>query len=460
MKIKSSLLIAFAFILNTNCFSQTNDSLTIRRFYNEALTNGKAYDWLDFLSNRIGGRISGSREAANAVKWSETMLNSLKVDRVFKQQCMVPHWVRGAKEKAYIIKGDKKTEVPVCALGGSIATPKGGLTADVVEIKTWDELKKMGEQNLLKGKIVFFNMPWDQTKINTFEAYGKAVEPRGAGARRAAPYGAVGVVVRSAGSAHDDNPHTGAMGYSDTITKIPCCAISTNAADLLSRTLMLRSLPPAKFSFTQNCVLLPDTPSFNVIGEIKGSEHPEEIIVFGGHLDSWDTGKGASDDGAGVVQGMEVLNLFKTLGIQPKRTIRCVLFMNEENGGKGGKAYADEALKNNEKHIAAIESDAGGFVPRGFGFEGDSVKIAKIRSWKKLFEQYNLYAWDGEGGGSDIGHLKNQCPVLIGLSPDSQRYFDIHHTPADTFDKVNRRELELGAASIGALVYLISEYGL
>ena len=454
------LSIALITLISTAGAAQNNDSLIIRNFYNEALTNGKAYDWLDFLSNKIGGRLSGSQEAARAVKWSEMMLNSLKVDRVYKQLCMVPHWVRGAKEKAFVIKGDKKTEVAICALGGSIATPKGGITAEVVEIKTWDELKKLGEQGALKGKIVFYNMPWDQTQINTFDAYGKAVEPRWAGAQRAAPYGAVAIVTRSAASDISKFPHTGSMSYVDSVNKIPACAISTFDANFLSQSLRMRSLPPVKFSFIQNCKTLPDTSSFNVIGEIKGSEHPEEIILVGGHLDSWDTGKGAHDDGAGVVQCMEVLNLYKSLGIVPKRTIRCVLFMNEENGGRGGKKYAEEAKKNNEKHITAIESDAGGFIPRGFSFEGDSIKISKIRSWKAQFEQYNLYSWNGEGSGSDIGHLSDQCEVLMGLSPDSQRYFEIHHTAADTFDKVNKRELESGAAAMAALVYLISEYGL
>jgi len=445
-------------LFSTQIFSQNNDSLTIRKFYNEALTNGKAYGWLDYLTNNIGGRLTGSPQAANAVKWGEMLLNSLKVDRVYKQIVKVPHWVRGAKERAWIVKGDKKIELPVCAIGNSIGTPKTGLTADVVEVRNWDELTKLGAS--VKGKIVFYNFEWDQTKINTFEAYGDAVGPRWAGAQRAAPYGAVGVVVRSAASAHDDNPHTGSMSYIDSIPKIPACAISTNAADELSRALKMRSGQAIKFSFTQNCEMLPDTVSFNVLAEIKGSEHPEEIITIGGHLDSWDTGHGAQDDGAGVVQCAEVLNLFKTLGIQPKRTIRCVFFMNEENGGRGGKTYSEETKKLNEKLIAALETDAGGFVPRGFTFTGDSLKIEKIRSWKKLFEQYNLYSWDGSGDGADIGHLKGQCAVLMSLTPDSQRYFDIHHTAADTFDKVNRRELELGAASIAALVYLISEYGL
>ena len=456
MRKLSAILVLFS-VLQVQAQS---DSAIIRSIYTQSLTAGKGYDWLEFLATRIGGRLSGSAEAAKAVKWAETTLNTIKPDAVYKQLCMVPYWKRGAAEKAFLIKGDKKTEVNICALGGSIATPKGGLTAEVVEINSWDELKQLGEKNALKNKIVFYNMPWNQTHINTFEAYGAAVEPRWAGAFRAAPYGAVGVVVRSAASSVDAFPHTGSMSYKDSVNKIPACAISTIHADLLSQQLKLRGMPQVKFSFTQNCVQLPDTSSFNVIGEIQGSEFPDEIIVVGGHLDAWDNGQGAHDDGAGVVQCMEVLQIFKTLNIKPKRTIRCVLFMNEENGGRGGAKYASEAKLKNENHIAAIESDAGGFVPRGFSFEGDSLAIAKIRSWQNLFTPYNIYSWDGYGSGADVGHLAGNCKVLMGLSPDSQQYFTLHHTAADTFDKDNKRELQLGAETMAAMVYLLSEYGL
>lgn len=440
-------------------FSQTSDSVTIRKIFDEALENGKAYEWLDYLSNNIGGRLSGSPQAAQAVKWSETVFKSMGVT-VIKQQCMVPHWVRGPKEKAFIVEGNTKTEVPICAIGQSIGTPKQGLTAGVVEIRNWDELKTIGEKGLLTDKIAFFNFKWNQKNIRTFHSYGDAVGPRWSGAQRAAPYGAIGVVVRSAGSSLDDYPHTGSMGYIDSIKKIPACAISTNGAELLSRKLMLKKGVPVNFSFTQLCELLPDTPSFNVIGEIKGSEFPDEIIVVGGHLDAWDNGHGAHDDGAGCVQSMEVLNLFLKLGIKPKRTVRAVLFMNEENGGRGGAKYAELAKQNNENNIAAIESDAGGFTPHGFGASGDSLKVEKILAWGKLFSDYGLWNWDKNGGGADIGHLADQGTIQIGLHPDSQRYFDYHHTAQDTFDKVNRRELELGAASMAALVYLLSEYGL
>ena len=437
--------------------AQQNDSLTIRRFYNEALTNGKAYPWLDSLSNKIGGRLSGSPQAAKAVGYVKAELTNLQLDNVTLQDVMVPHWVRGTKELGMVVGGIHQIPLSICALGGSIGTQKEGLRASVVEIHEWDDLKKLGKEKI-KGKIVFINHPMKPEFINTFEAYGEAAGYRWSSAMQAASYGAVGVVVRSMTLLKDDNPHTGAMGYVDSIVKIPACAISIVGAERLINALKKDST--LQMYMNLHCEKLADTLSYNVIGEIKGSQYPDEIIVVGGHLDSWDLAKGAQDDGAGVVQSMEVLNLFKTLHIQPKRTIRCVIYMNEENGGKGGERYAELAKKNHEKNIVAIESDEGGFSPRGFSFNGDSLQMLHIMKWKNLFLQYGIYDWQKGYGGSDINHLKDQGTMLMGLNPDSQRYFDYHHAATDTFDKVNRRELELGAASMASLIWLISEYGL
>ncbi len=458
MRFKNLSLIVVCVCAGTmQTFSQESDSAMLQQIYSTALSNGKAYRWLDTLCNSIGARLSGSPQADKAVKWTEKTMQQTGADRVFLQDVMVPHWVRGEKETAEIISSyPKKLLLNVCALGGSIAT-NGPLSAEVIEVKNFDELKTLGTKKI-KGKFVFYNRPMDVTKINTFEAYGGAVNQRWAGAMRAAPYGAVGTIVRSMTPEIDDSPHTGSMGYNDTIPKIPACAISTKAAELLHK--MLLTEPQLKVKLDMKCMTLPDKPSHNVIAELTGSEFPGSYIVVGGHLDSWDLAQGAHDDGAGIVQAMEVINLFKQLGIKPRHTIRAVAFMNEENGGRGGKKYAEEAKAKNEKHIAAIESDAGGFTPRGFFMEGDSLQKEKVRSWKKLFEPYNIHSWNHEGGGADIDHLKDQGPLLIGLSPDSQRYFDIHHTPTDVFENVNRRELELGAASMAALVYLIDKYGL
>lgn len=437
--------------------AQTADSVTIRNIYNEALGNGKSYEWLRHLTKQIGPRLSGSDGAQKAVDWTKQVMEKQGFDRVFLQEVMVPHWVRGAKEEAYFRVGNQKRPVPIVALGGSVATGPKGVEAGVVEVKSFPELRALGADRV-RGKIVFFNRPMDPTKINTFEAYGGAVDQRANGATEAAKLGAVGAIVRSMTNRHDDNPHTGGMRYGTGVALIPTAAISTNGADLLSKS--LTDNPNLTFYFKQNCETLPDAKSYNVIGEIKGSEKPDEIIVVGGHLDSWDLAEGAHDDGAGCVQSMEVLRIMKTLGIKPKRTIRAVMFMNEENGLRGGVQYADQAKKNSEKHIAAVESDNGGFTPRGFGIVGTPEQRAKVMPYKSLLAPYGLTEIGPGSGGADIGPLAQLGTVLFGFKPDSQQYFDYHHTPVDTFESVSQRELELGAASMAALVYLLDQHGL
>lgn len=438
-------------------FAQNTDSLQIRKIYDEILTNGECYKTLTHLCKNIGPRLSGSAGAAKAVEYTKKVMEDYGFEKVFLQDVMVPHWVRGAKEEAYIENGKTKTKVPVVALGGSVATPLAGIKAEVIEVKTFDELKALGEAKV-KGKIVLFNRPMDPTKINTFEAYAGAVGQRGTGASEAAKYGAVGAIVRSMTTLQDDIPHTGSMRYATGIPMIPTAAISTNGANLLSK--LLKENPKLKFYFKQNCETLPDAPSHNVVGEIRGTEKPDEIIVVGGHLDSWDLAEGAQDDGSGCVQAIEVLRAMKALGIKPKRTIRAVMFMNEENGLRGGTKYADLARQNNENHIAAIESDNGGFTPRGFGMVGTSEQISKVTVYKNLLAPYGLAEIGRGSGGADIGPLGNLGTLLIGFKPDSQRYFDFHHAKNDTLEAVNERELQLGAASMAALVYLIDKYGL
>ena len=431
----------------------------IQGIYQQALTQGKAYQWLDHLSNNIGGRLSGSLNAERAVQWGKDELSSLSLDRVFLQPVMVPKWVRGTFEYASIITGPGRSmNVPVCSLGGSIATPSAGLLAKVVEVKDFEELEALGAEKV-KGKFVFYNRAMPAGLINTFEAYSKSVDQRSRGAAVAARLGAVGVIVRSMNLRLDDYPHTGAMNYGDLPNKlrIPAAAISTNGAQLLSSMLSLNK--DLDFYLKQDCKNFPDVPSHNVVGEIIGSEFPDQIIVVGGHLDSWDLGDGAHDDGAGIVQSMEVLQLFKTMNYKPKRTIRVVLYMNEENGLLGGNAYAKFAKSNKENHIFALESDAGGFSPRGFIFEASKAQFNQILSWKTYFEPYLASNFQLGGSGADIGPLRNGKTVLSGLRPDSQRYFDYHHAANDTFDAINKRELELGAAAMASLVYLVDQYG-
>ncbi|MBI4929749.1 MAG: M20/M25/M40 family metallo-hydrolase [Bacteroidetes bacterium] len=440
-------------------FSQTPDSVVIKKISDEIFVSGECYRNVEYLSKKIGSRLSGSSGAEKAVQWTFEKMKSYGFDTVYLQEVMVPHWVRGEKEKAKVVSQNSKaeTEVDIVALGGSIATPKEGLTAEIVEVKDFDELKKLGEKGV-KGKIVFYNHPFDVKMIIPFQMYGEAGKYRFIGASEAARYGAVGSVVRSMTNYIDDYPHTGAMGYNDSLLKIPACAISTLDAEWLSQE--LKKDGKAKFFMKMNCQTLPDVKSYNVIGEMRGSEHPEEIITVGGHLDSWDLAEGASDDGTGVMQSLEAVRVLKQIGIKPKHTIRAVMFMNEENGGKGGEEYAKQALLKKEKHICALESDAGGFTPRGITLSMTDEKKAAVQKWKDYFLPYGAYDFSHKGGGSDIGPLgKQNCP-LMGLSPDNQRYFIIHHTARDTFEQVNKRELELGAIVMTMMVYLVSEYGL
>ncbi len=461
MRFYFAFILLVSFQLSTAQTSEVNekeDAVTIKQIFDTALTNGKAHDWLRFLSLQIGGRLSGSVEAEQAVEYTKSELEALGLDRVYLQPVMVPKWVRGAPEFAYIeTTPGVTTTVPITALGGSIATSSMGLKAEIVEVKSLDELEQLGRTKI-EGKIVFYNRPMEPTLINTFAAYGGCVDQRYSGAEAAAKFGAVGVIVRSMNLRIDDFPHTGAMSYGDLPLdqRIPAAAISTKGADLLSATLSLHK--QTQFYFKQNSRNFPDVKSYNVIGEIKGSLYPDEIMVVGGHLDSWDLGDGSHDDGAGVVQSMDVLSLLKQVGYRPKRTIRVVLFMNEENGLRGGNEYARVALAEGEKHVFALESDSGGFTPRGFSFDTDKETFGQIKSWSNYFYPYLSDRFELGGSGADIGPLKPQGLILAGLKPDSQRYFDHHHSDNDRFEHVNKRELELGAAAMTALIYLMDNY--
>jgi carboxypeptidase Q len=310
--------------------AQDNDSIMLRKIYNEALTHAECYQNLSYLCSNIGGRLSGSPQAAKAVDWGKMVMEAVKIERVELQPVTVPHWVRGDKEQAFIInsKTGVKQETQICALGGSIATPMEGIEAEVIEVMNFEELEKLGAEKI-KGKIVFYNRPMEPTHIHTFSAYGGAVNQRWGGAMNASKYGALATVTRSMGLKIDKFPHTGSMSYVDSLPKIPAVAISTEGAEYLSA--LLKADKTAKIFIKTNCNTLPDVESFNVIGECKGIEKPNEYIVVGGHLDAWDNGSGAHDDGAGCVQSMEVLRIFKAIGYKPKHSIRVILFMNEEN---------------------------------------------------------------------------------------------------------------------------------
>ncbi len=454
-------ILGISMILGVHAFAKAQqDSTLVRKIYTEALTKGQSYEWLDHLSNQIGSRLSGSLGAERAVAWTKEELEKIGLDKVWLQPVMVPKWIRGEAERAFI-EGENAltTSVPICALGGSIATKSTGLRANVIEVLGIDELKALDPAEV-KGKIVFYNRPMNEELIRTFQAYGGCVDQRYAGAMEAAKIGAVGVIVRSVTHSLDDYPHTGSMSYGDLpdSKRIPAAAISTKGAQLLSTSLKLN--PETKFFYKMSCKNMGEVQSYNVIGEITGSEFPDKYMVVGGHLDSWDLGDGSHDDGAGVVQSMETLRLMKAVGYQPKHSLRVVLFMNEENGLRGGRKYAAEAKAKGEKHVFALESDAGGFTPRGFSFDSDDRNYNEVLGWKELFEPYLIHDFTRGGSGADIGPLKdtNEGIVLAGLRPDSQRYFDHHHAANDTFDAVNKRELALGAATMTSLVYLMDNY--
>lgn len=452
---KSIFSIILIVLGSVSAIAQT-DAEVIKSIYDEALTQSPAYENLRYLTKSVGHRLAGSTGAAAAVDYTRQLMESHGFDTVFLQPVMVPHWVRGEKEQLRLISSHAGTqELSVSALGNSIGTGTAGISAKVVEVQNFEELEKLGTK-VIEGKIVFFNRPFDYTKINTFRGYSGAVNQRGSGPSEAAKYGAVAVVVRSMASQVDDVPHTGSLRYQEGIKQVPAVAVSTKDADLLSR--VLKEDAQLKVYVRTTCSMEKMEPSFNVIGQITGSEKPDEYIVIGGHLDSWDVGEGAHDDGGGCIQSIEVLRSFKALGIKPRHSLRAVMFMNEENGGKGGQKYAEVALAKNEKHIAALESDRGVFTPRGFTIQ-DPDMLKQVQGWAPLFAPYEVYEFIPGGGGSDIGPLKNQNTKMIGFLPDSHRYFTLHHTAADVFETVDKRELEMGSATITSLIYLLDKYG-
>jgi len=455
----------FLIVLLFSCFGplegQREDALFVKKIFDAALTDADAYVWLRHLTKEIGPRFAGSPGAEAAVHSMRRLMDTLGFDTVYLQPCTVPRWDRGAPSSGYIVNNATIGSRPlaVVTLGGTIGTGPGGITAPIVEVQSLEEVERLGISGVA-GRIVFFNRPMDPTRLNTFSAYGGAVDQRGFGLIVAARYGAKAVLVRSMTTGNDDVPHTGAVAVIDTVPQIPALSVSTNDANLLSD---LLGKGEVKVHLQSNGRILPPVPSYNVIGEIRGTTHPEEIILVGGHLDSWDIGEGAHDDGAGIVHSLQVFPLLSQLGYRPQRTFRCVLFMNEENGLAGGRAYWEASNAADEFHLAAIESDRGGFTPRGFSAQGREDVFegyySKINEWLPLLEPYGLTFTTG-GSGADISGLKPQGGLLLGFLPDSQRYFDFHHTAADVFEAVNKRELELGAASITSLVYLIDKHGL
>lgn len=426
------------------------------KLISSALTNETGYKLLKELC-AIGPRLSGSDKSLKAIYWAEKKMKEAGFDKVWLQKTMVPRWERGKKESAFISSSSmfRGRKLNIAALGGTVATPKNGITSGIIEVKSFEELHNRKDE--AKGKIVFFNRPFDRSITNTFGGYGGSVDQRFSGPVEASKVGAVGAIVRSATSNRDNNPHTGVTDTGEGVTLIPAVAIGIQDADFLADA--LKKDPSLKVTYKTDCRTLPDTESFNVIGELKGSELPNEVIVVGGHYDSWDLATGAHDDGGPCLQTFEVLDLFKKLGIKPKRTVRCVFFINEENGLRGGLEYGKYSETSGEIHIAAIESDRGCFTPRGFYAQTNAESLKKMQSWLPILNK-SLIEWVlPGGGGSDIGPIKN-AKAQIGYVPDNQRYMDLHHSSNDNYNSVNPREMELGASAMAILVYLLSEEGL
>ena len=449
-------------IVMQNALAQNDaDVLFLKSIHNQSLTESKCYGWLERLCKEAGPRLAGSEAYDVAVSVGQEILKEAGAVNISLQPCEVKVWKRGVKEVAYYIdETGEKQYLHVLSLGNTIGTGLAGITGKVIEVQSLAEVDNMADASL-EGKIVFFNRPMDATQLRTFNAYGGAVDQRGSGLYSAAKKGAVAVLVRSMALANDDFPHTGSIQSIEGAKQVPAMAISTNDANKISA--ILKEQKELSIFMRNTCHFEGTKSNYSVIGEIKGSEFPNEVIVVGGHLDSWDVGEGAHDDGAGCVHAAQVLQTLNALNYKPKRTIRCVMFANEENGLAGGRAYAAATTGKSEKHIAALESDSGGFVPRDFSFDADTSVfksyLKKVNTWLPLFESYGLQ-YKTEGSGADIGPLKPQKTLLIGLRPDSQRYFDHHHTTNDLFSTVHKRELELGAAAMTSLVYMIDKYGL
>ena len=449
------ILYAIALIFISFSLSGQTTEQVVGEIFENALNSDVAYENLRILCETTEGRIAGTPEAAAAVEFTRQIMDHMGLDSVYLQEVMVPRWIRGEPEVARAVSSKLGTvDLNVLAFGLSVGTGPDGLTGKVIELHHLEELEQLGREHI-EGRIVFFNRPFDQSHYNTFSGYGATVDQRFRGPSMAAEYGAIATVVRSVTSANHDYPHTGVTRFVEGGKNIPALALSPVAADRLSR--WLKTDPGLTLYLRNTSYRLPDVPSYNVIGEIRGSEYPNQIITVGGHLDAWDNSQGAHDDGAGCMQSIDVLRIFRELGIQPKRTVRAVMFMDEEINQRGGNKYAELADKKGEEHYFAIESDRGAFTPRGFSIDARDEHLDAIKTLQPYFTPYGMHEFFAGGSGVDIAPLKNyfERVALVGLVTDSQRYFDLHHAASDTFDQVNRREMQLGSAAMAAIIYLV-----
>jgi Zn-dependent M28 family amino/carboxypeptidase len=422
---------------------------------NLGLSQEKAFEFLQILTS-VGGRLTGSPQAEQAVRLMNKLMIELGFDRVWLEPVKVNHWIRGKLETGLIESqklGQKK--INICALGNSVGTPEEGIEAGVIEIKSWKELDSL--QDRIKGKIVFYNVPMDRTIVDPFKAYGQAAQYRVKGASMAARYGAIASLTRSLTFRLDNYPHTGVMIYDEKLPKIPAASIATLDSNCLSHWLSVD--PSLRIKLKLSCRQLDPVTSYNVIGELTGTEKPEEIILLGGHLDSWDLSPGANDDASGCVVALEALRLLKEAGLKPKRTVRAVLFMDEEFGGSGGKAYIMDNHRLREKHLLAIEQDRGGGLPLGLLIGKEEKVLNKLQPIKKILQSLGVNWIENGGGGVDISPLISSGVIPGSLIPNPQRYFDYHHSALDNLEAVHPRELELQAIILAIVCYYLAQEG-
>lgn len=437
--------------------NKLTDDQVIRKIFESAQESDVSYENLKYLSETYQKRLACYPQASEAAKWTKEIMDKMDLDKVYLQEITVMNWERGNIEEGKIIVNGEEINVNVCSLGRGISTLKDGVKAKVIEVNGLEDLARLNPDDI-KGKIVFFNQAMSPNIENTFQAYGETAGQRFMGPILAAQYGAAGTIIRSLTTSIDTFPHTGTTKKAEDDQTVPSLCIATKHANLLGE--KLKEDPDLEFFFRTNCKNKPDTTSYNAIGQITGSEFPNEYIVVGGHLDSWDNSGGAHDDGGGCMQAIEVLRIFKEIGYVPKRSIRAIMYMDEEISQGGGRDYAREAKMNNEKHIFALESDRGVTKPLGFTFDVKPSELKKIISWSPLFKPYNIEVFKQGGGGVDISPLKDLGTPLSGLLTDPSNYFDWHHSGNDTFDHINREDMQQGAAAMASLIYLIDKYGL
>jgi len=446
-------LVLLVILLQNTALAQEKGAANIKKIYDNALTTDFAYNQLGLLCEKAPGRLIGTPNSFIALDLMKKYLEDLGADTVFLQPFSSPAWLCHSATASMQINDDI-IPLNIDALGRSPSTPKEGLCAEIIEVMCLDDVRELGRENI-EGKIIFYNRPMNATYFNTFRAYGSAVDQRASGPALAAELGALASITRSVTGGLTDFPHTGSTRFKDK--KIPAIAVSTNDAEKLSKA--LKNDPHLKVNIKVDAEDI-ITNTYNLIADLTGSEKPDEYIVVSGHLDAWHNTAGAHDDGVGCLQSTEVLRLFKELGLENKRSIRVILYMDEELYQSGGKSYAEYSKENKIKNYFAMESDAGGFTPRFFTIDANKEMVRKIQEYQYLLQPYGIEKIIAGGGGVDISPLKKLMVPLSGYRSDWQRYFDMHHCANDTFDKINFREMQLGSAAMTSLIYLIDQFDL